>query len=166
MKKLFLLFGILVVTLSVYGQSEVKRNITITKTSPTLNLNGSTGQVNFNNNDVTITNSSSNNLVIDGAAVTTDDGLIVGGTSGLIITKLILKESRLTAIDSYGDTLTFYTQVTDRINSDTYFVEYTQGTSAPSTTPSRIGLLYMDTSANKLYFSSGTSSSSDWTIVN
>lgn len=40
------------------------------------------------------------------------------------------------------------------------------GTSAPATTPAKVGDIYVDTSAKKLYFATGTSSSSDWTIAN
>lgn len=42
----------------------------------------------------------------------------------------------------------------------------TSGTSAPSSTPAKVGDIYVDTSAKKLYFATGTSSSSDWTIAN
>ena len=40
------------------------------------------------------------------------------------------------------------------------------GTSAPTSTPSALGQIYVDTSAVKVYISTGTSSSSDWTIMN
>lgn len=40
------------------------------------------------------------------------------------------------------------------------------GTAAPSSTPSRIGDIYVDTSAKKLYFAAGTDSSADWIIAN
>lgn len=40
------------------------------------------------------------------------------------------------------------------------------GTNAPSSTPLQIGNEYVDTTNKKIYFSTGTSSSSDWTIVN
>lgn len=40
------------------------------------------------------------------------------------------------------------------------------GSGAPATTPSSIGQMYTDTSGKKIYFATGTSSSSDWTIVN
>ena len=42
----------------------------------------------------------------------------------------------------------------------------TSGTSAPSSTPGKVGDIYVDTSAKKLYFATGASSSSDWTIAN
>lgn len=40
------------------------------------------------------------------------------------------------------------------------------GTTAPSSTPTKVGDVYLDTTAKKTYFATGTSSSSDWTIVN
>lgn len=40
------------------------------------------------------------------------------------------------------------------------------GTSAPSSTPNKIGDIYIDTSNKKLYFAVGTSSSGDWEIAN
>ena len=42
----------------------------------------------------------------------------------------------------------------------------TSGTSAPGTTPRFVGQLYVDTTAKKLYFATGTASSSDWTAAN
>jgi hypothetical protein len=46
------------------------------------------------------------------------------------------------------------------------FSTVTSGTSAPGSTPAAIGQIYVDTSAKKLYFSTGTASSADWTIAN
>jgi hypothetical protein len=40
------------------------------------------------------------------------------------------------------------------------------GTGVPTSTPSKIGDLYVDTTNLKLYFATGTTSSSDWTIAN
>jgi hypothetical protein len=42
----------------------------------------------------------------------------------------------------------------------------TNGTTAPTTTPEKVGDYFVDTSAKKLYFATGTASSSDWTAVN
>lgn len=36
------------------------------------------------------------------------------------------------------------------------------GTSAPATTPSRVGDLFIDTTNNRTWISHGTSSSADW----
>jgi hypothetical protein len=40
------------------------------------------------------------------------------------------------------------------------------GTSAPATTPTKVGDMYINTSTNKLYIATGTASSADWTITN
>ncbi|MCA9915073.1 MAG: hypothetical protein KC496_17080, partial [Anaerolineae bacterium] len=39
------------------------------------------------------------------------------------------------------------------------------GAGAPSSTPSRVGLIYVDTTNYKVYIATGTSSSADWTLV-
>lgn len=40
------------------------------------------------------------------------------------------------------------------------------GTDAPSSTPGKVGDIYVKTDTQKIYFATGTSSDSDWTIVN
>lgn len=40
------------------------------------------------------------------------------------------------------------------------------GIVAPATTPTAVGMFYVDTVAKKLYVSTGTASSADWTILN
>jgi hypothetical protein len=42
----------------------------------------------------------------------------------------------------------------------------TSGSGAPATTPAALGQIYIDTAGAKVYISTGTSSSSDWTAVN
>lgn len=42
----------------------------------------------------------------------------------------------------------------------------TSGIIAPASTPVKVGDMYIDTVAKKLYIATGTSSSSDWTITN
>lgn len=42
----------------------------------------------------------------------------------------------------------------------------TTGSAAPTTTPSRIGNIYVDTTNKKLYMATGHSSSADWIILN
>lgn len=39
------------------------------------------------------------------------------------------------------------------------------GSGAPGSTPAAVGLWYIDTAADKLYFSKGTSGSGDWAIT-
>jgi hypothetical protein len=43
---------------------------------------------------------------------------------------------------------------------------YTAGTAAPTTTPAKIGLLFIDTTGAKVYVSTGTASSADWKALN
>lgn len=45
-------------------------------------------------------------------------------------------------------------------------VAVSSGTTAPATTPASVGLFFVDTVGKKLYFSTGTASSADWTIAN
>ena len=40
------------------------------------------------------------------------------------------------------------------------------GTAAPSSTPNKVGDIYIDTSNLKLYFAAGTTDSDDWIIAN
>lgn len=40
------------------------------------------------------------------------------------------------------------------------------GTSAPESTPGKVGDIYIDTTGKKIYVSTGTTTSSDWTILN
>jgi len=40
------------------------------------------------------------------------------------------------------------------------------GVEAPATTPSKVGDMFIDTVAGKVYVSKGTSSSDDWAILN
>ncbi len=42
----------------------------------------------------------------------------------------------------------------------------TSGVAAPTTTPKKVGDMFIDTVANKMYVATGTVSSSDWTILN
>jgi len=43
---------------------------------------------------------------------------------------------------------------------------FDSGTTAPSSTPISVGQVYVDTTAKKVYISTGITSSSDWTILN
>lgn len=62
-----------------------------------------------------------------------------------------------TPVDIWAD------PTTHRLLVDT--VAFT-GTAAPNTTPTAVGQIYVDTNAGKVYISVGTSSSSDWAILN
>lgn len=50
--------------------------------------------------------------------------------------------------------------------SSTYITTVTTGTAAPATTPTGIGMIFIDTTNKKAYISTGTASSADWTILN
>lgn len=40
------------------------------------------------------------------------------------------------------------------------------GSGAPTSTPTTVGQMYIDTAAAKVYISTGTASSADWSILN
>ncbi len=40
------------------------------------------------------------------------------------------------------------------------------GTAAPTTTPKKVGDMFVDTTNDKVYVSTGTSSSTDWNVLN
>jgi hypothetical protein len=40
------------------------------------------------------------------------------------------------------------------------------GTTSPSSTPAKVGDMYVDTTAKKIYVATGTTNSTDWTIIN
>jgi len=44
--------------------------------------------------------------------------------------------------------------------------EITSGSGAPSSTPSKIGNIYVDTAGSKVYVSTAISASGDWKILN
>ena len=43
---------------------------------------------------------------------------------------------------------------------------HTVGTATPTTTPAKVGLLFIDTTNAKVYVSTGTSASTDWKALN
>lgn len=44
-------------------------------------------------------------------------------------------------------------------------IPHTLGTAAPTTTPGKVGLVFIDTTTPAVYVSTGTTSSSDWTQI-
>jgi len=42
---------------------------------------------------------------------------------------------------------------------------HTLGTAAPTTTPAKIGLLFINTAGPEVYISTGTTSDADWTLL-
>jgi len=55
---------------------------------------------------------------------------------------------------------------TKDLDEDDAALVASSGIVPPVSTPVYIGQFYVDTSAKKLYFATGTSSSADWTIAN
>jgi hypothetical protein len=49
---------------------------------------------------------------------------------------------------------------------DSSYPAISSGTDVPSSTPSKVGDIYVDTSNKKLYFATGNGTSSDWTVAN
>ncbi len=75
------------------------------------------------------------------------------------------------AISSPAEGLTWYdTDKKHNVYHDgsvvTYDSKVSIGTSAPSSVPTSVGQIFVDTVNKKAYISTGTSSSSDWTILN
>jgi hypothetical protein len=56
--------------------------------------------------------------------------------------------------------------LTEAINDHAAQLTPTSGSGAPSTTPDRLLLFYIDTVGPTVYVSTGTSSSADWTALN
>ena len=93
--------------------------------------------------------------------------------SGILIAKIVFQKNDTSAnqIDSVFVTVFVGSGASDHGSlaglADDDHTQYTlisSGTVAPTSTPSRVGLLYVDTVANTWYISTGTTSSSDWTI--
>ena len=40
------------------------------------------------------------------------------------------------------------------------------GTAAPNTAPAKVGDIYVDTNADKVYIATGTAADTDWTVLN
>lgn len=52
------------------------------------------------------------------------------------------------------------------VNATTTSPIISSGAVAPASTPGKVGDVYVDTVAKKLYFAAGTASSADWIIAN
>jgi hypothetical protein len=70
----------------------------------------------------------------------------------------------MTTIQSEG---AFDATVRGQINANFALTpEISSGTATPSSTPKKVGDIYVKTDTAKIYVATGTASSSDWTIVN
>lgn len=74
--------------------------------------------------------------------------------------------SKPTTIAGYGITDAYTKTEVDAAIGAAPQLTVTTGTAAPAITPAAIGDMFVNTTAKKLYFATGTSSSADWTIVN
>lgn len=64
----------------------------------------------------------------------------------------------------YGTTTTGPTIKTFAFEEDTPIIS--QGTSAPASTPTKVGNIFIDTTGKKMYIAMGTTNSADWEITN
>lgn len=72
--------------------------------------------------------------------------------------------ARVAATDGYPLT---YTSSNNRISLQVpVWPTISSGVIAPSSTPTKVGDVYLDTTAKKIYFACGVASSADWIIVN
>jgi len=54
----------------------------------------------------------------------------------------------------------------DQTTDDAKFPTISTGTAAPTTTPAKVGDIFVDTTAKKLYFAVATTADTDWIIAN
>ncbi len=100
-------------------------------------------------------------FVVNGARVfdISTVGFLLG--SGSRITSVINDDTMATASDT-----TLATSESIKTYVDTEAPTISSGTTAPSSTPDKIGDIYVNTTGTTMYVATGTSSSSDWTAVN
>ena len=166
MKKILLLFIGIILCISLSAQEISKRDIIIQKTTPMLHINGLGGYINFYNADVTLVHEV-NGLNVNGGRLDANGGIAVGeDATKATISEINILNGEFYMLDSSGDTIPVRILSSQMIDGDTVYPNIESGTSAPSSTPSKVGDMYVDTSAKKLYIATGTSSSSDWTITN
>lgn len=102
----------------------------------------------------------SSQFIITGVSIgTTSDLFTLSGNGSLKLNKYGLgsftgSPTRSLQVDASGNIIEGLTP------------NITSGVIAPATTPAKVGDIYVDTAAKKLYFASGTTSSADWTIAN
>lgn len=79
---------------------------------------------------------------------------------GILLTRITSRSPRAVVFDD--DLLAVGTDYKTHFTAPSV----TSDVGAPTTTPARIGNIYVDTSAGKGYIAAGTSSSTDWKALN
>jgi hypothetical protein len=99
--------------------------------------------------------------------INADGGIKVGkDDAAATISEINIFKEEFYFLDDGGDTIPVRILSSQRIDGDTVYPNISSGEGAPSSTPSKVGDLYFDTSGEKVYGATGTSSSSDWKILN
>lgn len=123
---------------------------------------GSGGNTNSNGGDVFVAGGASKGTGIGGDVILTA-GSNQSGTDGVVKiedpTSGIFAKFNTSSLASSDKTFTFP-------NQTGVIATITSGSGAPGSTPAAVGQIYVDTSGAKVYISTGTSSSSDWSILN
>jgi hypothetical protein len=91
-------------------------------------------------------------------------GILTIAPNGVTISATNIGSAGLTGQSDFSPNITDL-DYTQKIYVDTVAPTISSGTGAPATTPTKIGDIYIDTSAPALYFSKGVASSADWIIV-
>lgn len=166
MKKILLIILIVLFTSSLFSQETSKKDMIIQKTTPMLHLNGLGGYINFYNGDVMLVHET-NALNVNGGRIDANGGIAVGeDASRATISEINILNGEFYMLNAIGDTIPVRILSSQTVDGDSVYPNISSGTTAPSSTPAKIGNMYIDTSAKKLYIATGTSSSSDWTITN
>jgi len=166
MKRVLSIILAIVIASSLYSQEVSKKDVIIQKTTPMLHLNGVAGYLNFYNGDVTIVHAT-NEININGGRLDANGGIGVGeDATKALISEINILGGEFYMLNTSGDTIPVRILSSQKIDGDTVYPNISHGTSAPSSTPAKIGDMYINTATDKLYIATGTSSSSDWIITN
>lgn len=165
MKKIVIVIASIFLTLSLYSQETLKRDLIIQKTTPQLHLNGFGSVINFYNNDVRIVHST-DQIDILGGRLKVSNNIRIGSQSLFDINRITLSNNKYAVISAGNDTVSPYISSDDLVNGDSVYPNILFGSSAPSSVPNKIGNIYVNTSSKKVYISTGTSSAGDWTELN
>ncbi len=98
---------------------------------------------------------------VTGPGLSTDNAIVRwDGTTGVTI-----QDSAITIADTTGVITVAAKNYTWPGQTGT-FSTVTTGADVPASTPAALGQIYVDTGHTKVYISTGTSSSADWTLMN